>query len=254
MKKMHWTGIVATSLISMSTLAGCSGDDAPPVNGTGGTGTAGTGTAGSGTAGTGTAGTAGTSTGGTGAGGTGSNMGVQLDSPNYYVVLTGTDAMAGSAAPAAFGSAACSSCHNPNAEGNVIGPEIRFTPKEYLTAVVRNGRKDPKGNLNMPPVAVATLADADLDAISTWLNGLPKPTTGPGLYKAMCGTCHGPMTPTGGSAPINIQGVSKADLTKYVREGNGTDFNDRKAYMPKYDTTLLTDQELDLIGTFIGAM
>lgn len=247
MKKMHWLGVIATSLISASTLAGCSGDDAPPVN-AGGTGnsTAGTGTSGTGTAGTGT--------GGSGTAG-GSNMGVQLQPPAYYVTLTGADATAPAmTAPEGYTKGGCNACHDANAVGNVIGPEIRFTPKAYLTAVVRNGRNDPAGNPTaMQPIAMTTVSDAELDAVGTWLNGLPKPATGPGLYKAMCGNCHGPMTPTGGSAPITIQGATIANVDKFVRMGSGTDVADRKKYMPAYDTTLLTDAELTLIKTFIGA-
>ena len=80
-------------------------------------------------------------------------------------------------------------------------------------------------------------------------------TTGPGLYKSMCGNCHGPMTPTGGGSPIKIQGATKANVDKFVRMGgSGTDVNDRLKYMPKYDTTLLTEMELTLIKEFIGAI
>lgn len=250
MKKMHWLGVIATSLMSLTALAGCSGDDAPAAPGTGAT---------SATGGGGAAATAGTTTGGTATAGTGggsSNMGVQLDPPAYYVALTGADAMAGAAAPAAYMANGCNACHNPNGEGNIVGPEIRFTPKEYFTAAVRTGRKDYKGTQTaMLPVAADKLTDADLDAISAWLNGLPKPTTGQGLYKAMCGNCHGPMMPTGGGSPIKIQGATVANVDKFVRMGGtGTDVNDRLKYMPKYDTTLLTDAELTMIKTFIGAI
>jgi mono/diheme cytochrome c family protein len=98
------------------------------------------------------------------------------------------------------------------------------------------------------------LADADLDAINTWQNSFTKPTTGEGLYKVMCGNCHGPMTPTGGSAPISIQGKSKVEVAMYVRNGNGTDVTMRATYMPKFDTTLLTEPELALIETYLGSM
>jgi mono/diheme cytochrome c family protein len=98
-----------------------------------------------------------------------------------------------------------------------------------------------------------TLSDADLDSINTWQNSFTKPTTGQGLYTAMCGNCHGPMTPTGGSAPIAIQGKSKADVAMYVRNGNGTDLAMRTSYMPAFDTTLLSETELDLIQTFLGS-
>jgi mono/diheme cytochrome c family protein len=202
-----------------------------------------------GTAGTG-AGTAGSNT------GTGGMTGTQLQSPAYFVNLTGADATAGMPAPAAFMNAGCNACHGSNGEGvKGIGPEIRFTPKEYAVSVVRNGRKMPNGAASaMIAFPAASVSDIDLDAINTWQNSFTKPTTGQGLYLSMCGNCHGPMTPTGGSAPISIQGKSKMDVGMYVRNGNGTDFTMRATYMPKFDTTLLTEAELGLIETYLGSM
>jgi mono/diheme cytochrome c family protein len=186
-------------------------------------------------------------------------MGIQLQSPAYHVQLKGADAAAGMPAPAAYKASGCNSCHGDNGEGNLVGPEIRFTPKDYAVAVVRGGRKTPN---NMPSAMIAfgpgtgvgMLSDADLDSINTWQNSFTKPTTGEGLYKAMCGNCHGPMMPTGGSAPIGIQGKSKVEVAMYVRNGNGTDVSMRATYMPKFDTTLLTDAELALIETYLGSM
>ena len=135
-----------------------------------------------------------------------------------------------------------------------IAPEIRFTPKDYAVAVVRNGRKTPAGGDSaMTPYPATSVSDADLEAINTWQNSFPKPTTGQGLYKAMCGNCHGPSAPTGGSAPVSIQGKSKAQVAMFVRNGFGTDVTKRAEYMPKYDTTLLTDAELALIETYLGS-
>ncbi|RYZ03435.1 MAG: c-type cytochrome [Myxococcales bacterium] len=257
MKKMHWLGVIATSLITASTLAGCSGDDAPPVS-AGGTGsgagpaTAGTGTSGSGTAGTGT--------GGTGAGGTGSsNVGVQLTGPAAYTLLTAAEAPAGAAAPAGYTAAttSCATCHGANGQGvDFLAPEIRHTPADFFKGVVRAGRKDHTGApTGMTSFGMDKITDADLDAVSAWLIGLPKPTTGEGLYHSMCANCHGPKMPTGGGSPIKIQGASIANVDKFVRMGgSGTDVNDRLKYMPKYDTTLLTEEELGKIKMFIGAM
>jgi mono/diheme cytochrome c family protein len=158
-------------------------------------------------------------------------------------------------AAAAYTAAGCSACHGANAEGTTIGPENRFTPKDYAVAVVRNGRMNPNGAPSaMIAFAQGTLSDADLDAINVWQNSFPKPATGQGIYKAMCGNCHGPTTPTGGSAPISIQGKSKMDVQMYVRNGNGTDVTKRAEYMPKFDTTLLTDADLALIEGYLGSM
>jgi mono/diheme cytochrome c family protein len=208
------------------------------------------------TAGASTGGSGGSGAGGGAAGGaTGGAMGVQLQSPQYFVKLMGADAAPGQPAPPAYSAKICSSCHGANAEGvSGLGPEIRFTPKAYAVGVVRNGRKTPKGDISgMAPFAATTLPDADLDAINTWQNSFTKPTTGPGLYLAMCGNCHGPVTPTGGSAPVSIQGKSKIDVATYVRTGNGTDVAIRTTYMPAFDTTLLTDQELELIQAYLGS-
>lgn len=260
MKKMHWSGMIATGLISMSAMAGCSGDDAPPVGAagmaSGGSGTAGSGTAGSGTSGSGTGGsTGGGSTGGGSTGGS-SNMGVQLTGLDAYTFLTAAEAPASATpAPSGYDSGGCKTCHGDNGEGRTpLGPEIRHTPAPFLKGVVRAGRKDYKGDdTGMIAFTTMQISDADLDAVSQWLLAAPKPTTGDGLYHSMCGNCHGPMQPTGGGSPISIKGASIADVDKYVRMGNGTDVNDRKMYMPAYDTTLLTDAELTLIKGFIGA-
>jgi mono/diheme cytochrome c family protein len=241
-KSSHWVGVFAMGICSAAGLAGCSAEDPATPAGTAGTGTAGTGTAGTGT-------------GGTSAGGA---PGVQLQSPAYHVKLTGADAAAGMPYPAAYKASGCNSCHGENAEGNAIGPEIRFTPKDYAVAVVRGGRKTPNGMLSamvaFPPTGTIPLSDADLDAINTWQNSFTKPTTGEGLYKAMCGNCHGPMTPTGGSAPVGIQGKSKVEVAMYVRNGNGTDVSMRATYMPKFDATLLSETELGLIQGYLGSM
>jgi mono/diheme cytochrome c family protein len=159
-------------------------------------------------------------------------------------------------APEGYTKAGCNACHGSNGEGVMgLAPEIRFTPKEYATAVVRNGRKNPDNTPSgMVAFPASTVSDPDLEAINTWQNSFTKPTTGQGMYLAMCGNCHGPTTPTGGSAPVSIQGKSKADVAKFVREGNGTDFAMRATYMPKFDTTLLTDADLALIETFLGSM
>lgn len=250
MKKMHWLGVVATSLISASTLAGCSGDDAPPVNAGGSSSS----TAGTGTSGTGT--TAGTGTGGTGGGS--SNVGVQLTGIPAYTILTAAEAPAGAAPPAAYnGAAICGTCHGMNAQGtDGLAPEIRHTPAAFFKGVVRAGRKDHTGAITgMAAFPATSISDADLDAVSAWVLALPKPTTGEALYHSMCGNCHGPKMATGGGSPIKIQGATVANVDKFVRMGGtGTDVNDRKTYMPAYDTTLLTDAELTLIKQFIGAI
>ena len=243
-KSTHCVGVFAMGISLVIALPGCSGDPAPttpdPMN------------------------TAGTSAGGTGGGGMGggtgggAKMGTQIMYPSYFVKLIGADAAAGQPAPAGYTANACGSCHGPNGEGVImVGPEVRFTPKDYAAYVVRNGRKTPvsSGPTAMQAFPAPGLSDADLDAINTWQNSFTKPTTGAGLYLAMCGNCHGPVTPSGGSAPVGIQGKTKAIVEMYVRNGgSGTDPSMRVTYMPKYDTTLLTAAELDLIQMHLGSV
>ncbi|MDF3066737.1 MAG: cytochrome c4 [Polyangiaceae bacterium] len=186
-------------------------------------------------------------------------MGVQLTAPASYVFLSAAEAPAGAAAPSGYSAMAtsCVTCHGSNGQGvDPIFPEIRHTPPDFFKAVVRAGRKDHKGDpTGMLAFDATKISDADLEAVSAWLVGLPKPTTGEGLYRSMCGNCHGPKMATGGGSPIKIQGASIANVDKFVRMGgSGTDVNDRLKYMPKYDTTLLTDAELTLIKQFIGAI
>ena len=240
MKKLtFWVGALATGLIFPLTTACSSDPDDPGTKpSTGGSGTGGSGTAGSATAGM----------------GTGGLMGTQLQSPNYLVTLTGADVTAGMPAPAAY-MTNCSACHGASAQGmSGLGPENRFTPKDYAVAVVRGGRSAPNGTLTlMTAWPQANISDADLDAINLWQNSFPKPPTGQGMYLAMCGNCHGP-TAGGGSAPIGVMGKSKADVANFVRNGNGTDFANRKEYMPKFDTTLLTEADLALIEGYLNSM
>jgi mono/diheme cytochrome c family protein len=238
-KSTHGVGVFAMGISSLIALSGCSGDPAPtmpdPMTMAG-------------------ASTGGSGGGGTGGGAAGGRTGTQIAYPNYFVKLTGTDAAPGMPAPSVYVNNACSACHGTNAEGVIgAGPEIRFTPKDYAVYVVRNGRKAPTTGGTTGMLAFTTLPEADLDAINTWQNSFAKPTTGQGLYLAMCGNCHGPTTPTGGSAPVSIKGKSQVEVAMYVRNGgSGTDPSMRATYMPKYDTTLLTDAELTSIVMYLA--
>jgi mono/diheme cytochrome c family protein len=250
MKKLTpWVGLIAMGMFSVSLLTGCSGDDTPPVNAAAGTtGTAGTG---AGVAGAGTAGTAGAGTAGTGSGTAG---GTQLNGPAGYTILSGADAAPGTAAPAAYTGTGCNVCHGANGEGFTgLAPEIRHIGTTYGTYIIRNGRTVNGAPTGMTAYNDTLVSATDLPAILTWLQSLPKPTSGPSLYKDFCGNCHGPSTPTGGLAPVNIQGVSMAELQMKVRMGVGTDPSMRNTYMPAFSVTELTDAELGSIAQFIGA-
>jgi mono/diheme cytochrome c family protein len=186
MKSTQWLRVVMTSLVSLSAIAGCGGDDTPDPSG-------GAGTGGGGGAGTGTPGV---------------TKVPPIDGSNGYVVLSDADAPANTAAaPAKYGSAGCGSCHSAKAQGfSPIAPEIRHVPPAFAAFVIRNGRKDSKG-VQTPMVAFPAVAamptdpaltDAEIMEVVTWLNGAPKPTTPDGLYKDFCGNCHGPTSASGG--------------------------------------------------------
>jgi len=237
MNRMSLAGLVATGLLSMTALTGCSDDPAP---GPGAGGNASTGGTGSGTGGGVTAGSGNTT------------AGTKLDPPNSFTILT--DAPAGAAAPAAFSANICSTCHGNNAEGVLNnGPEIRHLPATYATWVVRNGGARGAGFSSMAAFPPSSLSDPDLQGIIAWSNSLPRPTTPEGLYKDFCGNCHGPMNPTGGAVPVNIKGLSMGLVQTYVRSGNGTNPMERNEYMPAFDMTQLSDQELAQIQTFLGS-
>jgi mono/diheme cytochrome c family protein len=162
--------------------------------------------------------------------------------------------------PSGWGSAGCNVCHGANAEGTVIAPEIRHTPATYAKWVVRNGQKFmgmPTSMVAFPTMSsdpkVAAISDADLDAVINWLATMPKPTTGPSLYKDFCGNCHGPMQPTGGNIPISIANETIMEVNQKVRMGEGSDPSMRNLYMPPHTAAELTDAELGLIEQFIMA-
>lgn len=262
MKKLtHGLGVLAIGISSAAAFSGCSSTTDPGTTPTTTAGTGGVGaTAGAGgTPGaSGTVGTSGASGATTTAGATGVGGGTQLVGSAAYTALSGADALPGAPAPGAWTTSICSTCHGANGEGvPPIGPEIRHVPAAYGTWVVRHGRPLPSAMVAFPQTSadptVAAITDAELTSVLAWLDSLPKPTTGQGLYKDFCGNCHGPVNPTGGAVPVSIKGKPISDIVQKVRMGNGTDQSMRTMYMPPEDTTALTDAELQLIEQFLGA-
>jgi mono/diheme cytochrome c family protein len=196
-------------------------------------------------------------------GSTGVGGGTQLIPPNSYVVLTGADAAPGSMpAPAAWASAGCNVCHQANGEGfNGLAPEVRHVPASYATWVVRHGRVFngvQTGMLAFPttttdPMKMPAITDADLVAVIAWLEAMPKPTTGQGLYKDFCGNCHGPVNPSGGIVPVSILNHTRTVINQKVRVGEGMDPAVRTGFMPPEDMSKLSDIELGMIEDFLMA-
>lgn len=236
MKRTTWAGFVATSLLAVTTVAGCSDDPTPPPTTTAGTNAGGTSSGGAPTT-----------------GGGGSKPATMLSGNAAFTILSPANAPPSTTpAPTAYTTtAACIACHGSNGEGvDSLAPEIRHTPATYSTWIARNGRM----GTSMSAFPVANLSDADLMSIVTWLDGMPKPTTPEGLYKDFCGNCHGPTQATGGAVAVNITTLKMADVATAVRTGYGTDPALRTGYMPKFDVALLTDAELAQIQTFLGSI
>jgi mono/diheme cytochrome c family protein len=230
MKKLtHGLGVLAIGIISTTAFSGCSS----PADPGGMTGTA----------------------------GTGPQLGVQVNPPGSYILLSATDAMPGPmAAPPGWASAGCNVCHGTVGQGvQSLAPEVRHVPAGYAQQVVRQGRKFngmQTGMVAFPMTSadplVAAITDADLSAVISWLDAQPKPTTGQGLFLDFCGNCHG-KDGNGGIQPVKVTGETIMAVNTKVRGGYGTDISMRNAYMPAEDTTALTDAELALIEQFIGA-
>ena len=99
-----------------------------------------------------------------------------------------------------------------------------------------------------------SVSDAQLGEIQSWLNAMPKPTSGQALYADFCGNCHGPAGMGGTLLASSIVGKLRSDVTTLVRAGKGTDPSMRFSYMPAEDVTQLSDAEWELIATFLGAL
>ena len=244
-KSTHVAGVIAIGIVSVTAFSGCSSTP-DPMNTGGAPSTGGTGTAG-------TVGTAGT--------GGGPQLGVQVQPPGSYILLSATDAVAGpTPAPAAWASAGCNVCHGTVGQGVMsLAPEIRHVPAAYAQQVVRKGRffnGVQTGMVAFPMTSadptVLPITDADLTAVISWLDGQPKPTTGQGLFLDFCGNCHG-KDGTGGIQPVKVTGETIVAVNQKVRVGEGMDITMRNAFMPPEDATALTDAELALIEQFIGA-
>ena len=167
---------------------------------------------------------------------------------------SGTDAVPfvpDSEAPPAF--AICAACHGPDGAGTRLGPELLHPRRDYATWVVRNGREGRGFPGPMAAYPSATLTDPQLSDILDWLSSPPRPTDGRALYLDFCGTCHG-ADGRGGSVAQTTAGKSVATIVTKVRTGHGgMDYATRTAYMPKFTTEDLSDDQLQAIEAFLGA-
>lgn len=150
----------------------------------------------------------------------------------------------------------CAPCHGSDGEGTMLGYGLQHPVRDYSTWVVRNGRPGTEFSGSVMAVyAPGAVSDADLEEIWDYLDAFPQPTTGQGLYLDYCRNCHGEDA-SGGVTGVNLhEPEAMAELLDKVREGgDGPDFDVRNEYMPAFDTTWLTDAEVQLIADHIATL
>lgn len=153
--------------------------------------------------------------------------------------------------------ALCSGCHGPDADGTGLAPQIRLVTRDYATWVIRNGRSSAWWAGTMPSFSEADLSADSVDLILDYLHSFEKPKSGEGLFRVFCANCHG-VDGSGGPARKSIDDVAKSDpeeLLEMVREGDKPgQFSDRTGYMPKWNDNQITDQEVNLIKTYLQSL
>lgn len=151
-------------------------------------------------------------------------------------------------------SSICASCHGDMGEGIPnTAPEIQHPVRDFATWVVRNGRTG-LAEYSDPMEAYSEIivpVDA-LNGIFDFLDSIPQPTTGEGLYTDYCGNCHGPGG-AGGPAAHDINRESASGLTQHARQGAGlNDMSRRTNYMPQFTQDMVTDAEIQLIYQYLS--
>lgn len=147
----------------------------------------------------------------------------------------------------------CAPCHGNDALGTALGYELRHPVRDFSNWVVRNGRPgDEFPDSAMANYAAATIDDAALHRVWDYLDSFPQPDTGEGLYMDYCANCHG-ADATGGVVGHNISDKEFDDILEEVREGKDLDTpGARMRFMPAWDASQLTDDELQQIADFIA--
>jgi mono/diheme cytochrome c family protein len=150
----------------------------------------------------------------------------------------------------------CAACHGSDGEGTVLGYALQHPVRDYSTWVVRHGR--PPGNAELPGSVMvaydpATLSDATLEEIWDYLDGYPQPTTGEGLYTDYCRNCHGEDA-AGGITGVDIR-PELLEIVEKVRFGENVGaYASRSSSMPKFDESMLSDAEIQLIADYVGGL
>ena len=166
---------------------------------------------------------------------------------------SGSSGSSGGAAPGqVLFEETCAICHGVDAQGTMTGYELRHPVREYATWVVRNGRPGLEfENSAMLPFGPDAIPDEALEEVWDYLDAFPQPLTGEGLYLDYCGNCHGAEA-DGGSVEQDVTHADRDEIWETVREGKHTsELGERNEYMPAFDETVLTDDEIDLIVDYV---
>ncbi|MFT3709915.1 MAG: cytochrome c [Archangium sp.] len=177
--------------------------------------------------------------------------GVSEEDAGLPVVDAGVIAVTGESLFAAQ----CAACHGPTGEGTSLAYQLRSPVRPYATFVIRNGRHEAITFTGaMPSFSTTAVSDMNLGLIFDFLDAVPRPTDGQGLYVRFCGNCHGPEG-EGGRADEGL--VHKAydepeEIEEAVREGHGRQrYGDREEYMPAWTAAQLSDAEVTLIAAWL---
>ena len=146
----------------------------------------------------------------------------------------------------------CVGCHGEQGAGTANGGyQLRYDDDPYSEFWTRNGRATTIYDDPMPAYPVETISNQQLDEMFVYLNSAPKPTSGQGLYNQYCANCHG-LDGSGGPSRKGIRGEGETDK---VRNGDGgTNYANRTNYMTGWNTTQLTDAEVQMINAYVAGL
>jgi mono/diheme cytochrome c family protein len=95
------------------------------------------------------------------------------------------------------------------------------------------------------------VSDAQLGDIWDWLDSFPLPSTPEERYEDYCANCHG-ADGRGGPTGSGLVAATDAVFHASVRGGHGGQvFSRRAEYMPAYDESVLTEEQILEIATYI---
>lgn len=150
----------------------------------------------------------------------------------------------------------CSGCHGDSALGTDRGFPIRRPARDFATWVIRNGRGSPSFANDMPQYEFDRITDEQLGEMLDWLHTFPEPDDGRGLYEMYCANCHG-LDGTGGTSRKDLvdKSDSRGDFYEKVREGEGgTQYGDRREYMPGWPESEISRSEVDRIVDWLQSL